>query len=348
MIQLLLDGVYRDLELIHVRMNLSQEMDSAGRFRIAKVLELIRVVAGIYRAKIKYRPRAFYYAPSGPCLLTVMRDLVILGSTRWLFGMTVFHFHASGLSEFTKTMNPLLRKLYQIVFAHPDLAIHISGNVPKEGLSLGCKQERVIANGIPDSAGEYIIRSTAANARINVLFVNQLREDKGILVAIRAALELMKEGADIELTCVGMWQSDELQARALTLIEPPLRSRFNFPGVVVGAPKWQYYRKADIVLLPSFFHSETFPVVLLEAMCFSLPVVASRWRGIPDVVEEGSCAILCEPKDVTSCRDALAQIIKDPVLRDNMGRKARERYLRNFTIDAYRKAMESALSQLAG
>jgi glycosyltransferase involved in cell wall biosynthesis len=151
---------------------------------------------------------------------------------------------------------------------------------------------------------------------------------------------------DVELTCMGEWDTPDVQARAESMIEPKFQLRFKFPGVQIGGGKWQYYRNADIFLFPSFFHSETFGIVLLEAMSFSLPIVTTRWRGIPDVVEEGSCAILCETRDVAGCRDALAQLVNDPSLRDRMGRKSRERFLRYFTIEAHRKAMEAALSQL--
>jgi len=348
MIQFLLDGVYEHIELIHIRMNFSQELDSAGKFRLAKVLELARVISDIYLAKIRLRPDVLYYPPSGPRLLPVVRDIVILGSTRWLFRSTVFHFHASGIAAYARTMNPLLRKLFGFVFARPDLAIHISSGATRDGLSLGCKQERLIANGIPDAAGESIARTVTPGGTVKLLFVALLCEDKGVLVAIQAVMDLLRAGVDIELTCLGKWESAEFQARAAALIDPSFAARFRFPGVVIGAAKWNHYRSADIFLFPSFFHSETFPVVLLEAMCFSLPVVATRWRGIPDAVEEGSCAILCEPKDVAGCRDALAQLVSDSALRDRMGEKARERFLDKFTIEEHCRAMESALSQLKG
>jgi glycosyltransferase involved in cell wall biosynthesis len=139
-----------------------------------------------------------------------------------------------------------------------------------------------------------------------------------------------------------------LQSRAESLIEQRFKHKFTFPGVQTGRGKWEFYKNADIFVFPSYFHSETFGIVLLEAMCFSLPVVATRWRGIPEVVEEGSCAILCEPRDVEGCREALARLVNDPSLRDRMGRKSRERFLRYFTVEAHRNAMESALSQLKG
>ncbi|MFZ0304490.1 MAG: glycosyltransferase family 4 protein [Terracidiphilus sp.] len=346
MIQYLLDGEYRDIELVHVRMSFSKDVDSAGRFKFAKLLELIRVVSSIYRTKFMCRADVLYYPPSGPQPLPLMKDVVVVGLTRWLFKGTVLHFHASGISETLGTMNPLLSRLSRIVFANPDLAIHISKKGPRDGLSFGCKEEKVIANGIPDAAGEFFARSTGLGARIHILLVAALCEEKGVLVAIQAIMELLKQGIEVELTCVGKWQSAEFQARALALVEPPYGSHFNFPGVMTGGDKWQYYRDAHIFMLPSFYHSETFPVVLLEAMCFSLPIVATRWRGIPEVVEEGSCAILCEPRDVAGCREALAQLVNDPSLRHNMGRESRERYLRHFTIESHRRAMECALSHL--
>jgi glycosyltransferase involved in cell wall biosynthesis len=348
MTQYFLEGAYREMDLLHVRMDLSQEMDAAGRFGFAKLLRLIRLIANIYRAKAKYRPNVLYYTPSGPCFVTVMRDVITLGLTRWLFSITVFHFHASGLTEYIDRTTPLLRRLCKIVYEKPDLAIHISHNVPQEGLRLSCKQSSVVANGIPDAAGGSILRSNTGGSRLNILFVANLCEDKGVLIAIQAVSEVLRAGADVFVTCLGMWQSEGFKARALALIDPSFRAHFEFPGVVVGESKWRYYRDADLFLFPTYFHSETFPVVLLEAMCFGLPAVASRWRGIPDVVEDGDCAILCEPRDVASCRDALLQLVNDPSLRHNMGQRARDRYLRCFTIEAYHKAMECALSQLKG
>jgi glycosyltransferase involved in cell wall biosynthesis len=346
MIQNFLEGEYRNIELIHVRMNFSRELDSAGKFRFAKLNELVRVIANIFRCKFIYRPDVIYYPPSGPRFFPVIRDMAVLGLTRWLFRFVVFHFHAGGLSEYFHKMNPLSRSILRFAFVNPDLVIHTSTSTPRDGLSLGCKHECIIANGIPDAAGDYIIRKTGANTRVHILFVAFLCEDKGILIAIQAALEMLRAGYDIELTCLGKWQSTELQARAIALIDPPFRSRFSFPGVIVGEDKWQYYRSAQIFLFPSYYHSETFGIVLLEAMSFSLPVVATRWRGIPDVVDEGGCALLCEPRDIEGCRNALEQLVENPSLRNEMGRKSRDRFLSHFTIETHRNAMERALSQL--
>jgi glycosyltransferase involved in cell wall biosynthesis len=112
-----------------------------------------------------------------------------------------------------------------------------------------------------------------------------------------------------------------------------------FPGVLTGEDKWNEYREADIFCFPSFFHSETFPLVLLEAMCFSLPTVSTNWRGIPEVVIGGENALLVKPRDVEACADALATLVTQKQLRLEMGRRSRIRFEDLFTIGAHRKAM---------
>jgi glycosyltransferase involved in cell wall biosynthesis len=348
MIQLLLEGVYQDIELVHVRMNFSKKLMSTGHFQVSKLWELFRVVAAIYWTKIRLRPEVFYYPVAGPDILPVIRDIFILSMTRRLFRATVFHFHTGGLCEYSLGLNPVLRKLFEFAFARPDMVIRTADGAAPDGPALHCRRELVVPNGIPDYAGEGIEREAGAGGRVNILFVALLWEDKGIFVAVQAVQQLLAAGMDVELTCLGEWRSPEVKRRVEAMIEPQFRSRFNFPGVQIGDSKWEYFRKAHIFVFPSYVYEETFGLVLVEAMCFSLPIVATRWRGIPDVVEEGCCAFLCEPQDVTGCRDALAQLVKDPILMGRMGREARNRYLRYFTIEAHRRAMENALSQLRG
>ena len=348
MIQLLLEGVYQHIELVHVRMNFSKELKSTGRFKFSKLWELFRVVVAIYWAKIRMRPEVLYYPVASPDFLPVIRDIFILSMTRRLFRAIVFHFHAGGLCEYSLGLNPLLRKLFEFSFARPDLVIRTAKGAAPDGPALHCKRELIVSNGIPDYAGDEIERVAGAGSRINILYIALLWERKGLFVAVQAVQQLLAAGMDVELTCLGEWRSPEVKRRVQAMIDPKFSSRFHFPGVHTGDSKWEYFHKAHIFVFPSYVHAETFGLVLVEAMCFSLPIVATRWRGIPDVVEEGVCALLCEPQDVTGCRDALARLVNDPFLRERMGREARKRYLRYFTIVAHRRAMENALSQLRG
>ena len=112
-----------------------------------------------------------------------------------------------------------------------------------------------------------------------------------------------------------------------------LEERVEFCGRKIGDEKWAHYRNADIFCFPSFYSAESFGNVLVEAMMFELPVVATRWRGIPDIVVESETGFLTEIKDPERVAKRLEQLIQDNDLRIRMGRKGRERYLARFTVE---------------
>jgi glycosyltransferase involved in cell wall biosynthesis len=100
-----------------------------------------------------------------------------------------------------------------------------------------------------------------------------------------------------------------------------------------------YFELADIGLLPSYFVGESLPLVLLEMMAKSLPLVASDIGEIPWIIGTGEDAAgLIVPRTDTGIdEDALhAATLKllDPQLRHDMSVRARARYERDFTVQA--------------
>ncbi|HEY2826902.1 MAG TPA: glycosyltransferase, partial [Pirellulales bacterium] len=92
--------------------------------------------------------------------------------------------------------------------------------------------------------------------------------------------------------------------------------------------------------LPTFYEAETFGVVLVEAMSFQLPVVATRWRGIPEIVDDGVTGFLIEAKKASAVADRLQQLQLNPDLRLAMGEAGRAKFLREFTAELYWQRME--------
>ena len=100
----------------------------------------------------------------------------------------------------------------------------------------------------------------------------------------------------------------------------------------------------DILALPSFM--EGMPYVILEAMAFSLPVIASRVNGIPEAVQDGETAILTPPGDTDALRAALTELMNDASRRQRMGRLGRERFEALFTLQDHIRTMEASYRQL--
>ncbi len=87
----------------------------------------------------------------------------------------------------------------------------------------------------------------------------------------------------------------------------------------------------DVVVLTSLW--EGLPLTLLEAMAASKPVVATRVQGSTEVVVEGETGFLVPPEQPAQIALAVVNLLRDPALRQRMGRKGYERVERSFSVE---------------
>lgn len=120
-------------------------------------------------------------------------------------------------------------------------------------------------------------------------------------------------------------------------------------GVVEVIP-WQndmpeLLGSCHIVAYPTYH--EGLPKTLLEAACCERPIVTTDVPGAREVVRDGQNGLLVPPKHPTELARAIAQLINNPKLRKEMGRRGRERVQREFsseivvaqTLDLYRSLL---------
>jgi glycosyltransferase involved in cell wall biosynthesis len=155
---------------------------------------------------------------------------------------------------------------------------------------------------------------------------------------------LKAQGHNFQLTLLGEFVSDEYESATLALVkEYGLEAHVLFPGIKTGEAKWQYFREAHLFCFPSYFDSESFGNVVVEAMMFGLPVVGTYWRGIPDIVVNGETGWLVPVKDSAAVAARLSDLIRNPLLAEKMGKKGRERYSSLYSLDQHLQAMEAVL-----
>lgn len=372
MTQYFLEGEYQTIRLWHVRMAFSSDIRQVGIFRLRKILHLFWLVFRILWMRIKTRSDVLYYPPAGPNLIPVLRDFVLLGLTRWAFKRTVLHFHGNGLSLLYPNLPRFLKRIFRWVYGSPDLSIRLSVSGPDDAAFIKSRKMVCIPNGIPDVTlkrgdrhGGSATRSTGQGAQEShlsesdtkpqapssmppsILFMGTLSEEKGVLVLLEACAILKSKGVTFQCMIAGRAESDQFE-RLLQdeCIRLNLGENVALVGLVSGEKKWDCFRKADIFCFPSFYSSEGFPLVLLEAGQFKLPIVSTSWRGIPDIVQDGETGFLVPVRNPEATADRLERLLKDPELGRRMGQAGRKRYEEEYTVEVFRKKMEEALSEL--
>jgi glycosyltransferase involved in cell wall biosynthesis len=89
-----------------------------------------------------------------------------------------------------------------------------------------------------------------------------------------------------------------------------LEDRFNLPGWIKPHEVLEWYRKADLMFMPS--RSEGLPVVGVQAAAMGLALVLSRVGGCVDIIEQGENGFLVEPGDAAGYEQGLRELLSDP------------------------------------
>ncbi|KQW74139.1 glycosyltransferase family 4 protein [Methylibium sp. Root1272] len=296
---------------------------------------------------------------------------IVLAMTRFLFlnlsGQVLFaHIHAAaGGSFWRKSIFGLVARLFgHSVIFHLHSG-HISGHIDRLPLvgqriagwvlsKFSCvvvlsEVWRTFVLRIAPSAKvavipNYVLLPTTApvtrplreGRALNLLFLGFVGSNKGVFELIPAIARARSTGIDVRLTIAGHGEVEKAKRMAMDL---DVAEAVSVIGWIDGERKLELLRSADVYVLPS--RNEGMPVSILEAMSWSIPVVASRVGGIPEMIDSGVEGLLVEPGDIDGILDAILRLAADRELLPRMGRAARKRVESEFSKDVVLPKMEA-------
>lgn len=345
MISHLLNAKMEEIEFYHVRLRYSQTLTDIGKASLYKIVELSRVIICSAWIVITKKIDAVYYPPAGRGYAAILRDIITLVIVRRIYRKKIIlHFHAMGLLESYQQLNRINQFFFKKAFFLPTAAVCLSSLNLKEVEFLKPIKTFVVPYGIMDE--KKIATKDVNHSVIRILFVGNIIESKGVFVLLDAALALIEQGYVFELIFVGGFISKETEKKFFSHTLIKKHSICKYHGVLTGEAKWQQYLQADIFCFPTFYESENFCVVLLEALQFSLPVVSTFWRGIPSIIENEVEGYLVNPKDADLIAEKLKILIVSKEAREEMGKKGRLKFLQKFTLNQYLSGMREVFLKI--
>jgi glycosyltransferase involved in cell wall biosynthesis len=164
----------------------------------------------------------------------------------------------------------------------------------------------------------------------NCLAVGRLDPSKGFDDLLRAAAIVRDRGLDLDVTLVG----DGEQASALRRLASSLRiaDRVHFRGWLTHDAVPEAMRASTMLVHPSRGLGDAVPTVIKEAMALGTPVIGSTAVGIPELLDGGRCGLLVPERSPERLADAIAQMLRDAVLRDRLARAGRAFAERTFDL----------------
>ncbi|KPJ72626.1 hypothetical protein AMJ52_05740 [candidate division TA06 bacterium DG_78] len=188
----------------------------------------------------------------------------------------------------------------------------------------------------------------ALSSRMRILFLSNLMKSKGFFDVIKAMSEVLQYTGDSELIVAGEFREQEKMKNDVMsyMDKSKLDSHVKFIGTVVGAQKRNLLLSTDIFVLPTYYRYEGQPWVIVEAMAAGLPIITTDHGCIKEMVIHGENGFLIEKQNPQQISEKIIALLKDDDLRNRMGTKSRERFLKHYTKDIFIRGLNSVFEDI--
>ena len=180
-----------------------------------------------------------------------------------------------------------------------------------------------------------------------VAFIGNLLPSKGVGELVAA---MMSVNENISLHLVGGGDMDFI-SRIKTMACSDWGKRIKYYGVLPNKDAIEFMNRMDVLVLPTYYKSEAFPISILEAMSLGKMVISTRRAAIPDMLTgaDGSlCGILVEERNSKQLAEAIDWCHNHPVEADKICKRAlqkvRQAYDLNTVYAEYRKNYRDLLT----
>ena len=242
----------------------------------------------------------------------------------------------------------LLKKADTVIVSSPP---YLATSQPLAKVSDKCV---VIPLGINDRFGDQTDNASAmVRARegktsaknvgnLNVLAIGRMTHYKGFEILLRAIAQTER----ITLDLVGHGELTRSLERLKDSLN--LSARVRFHGLLDDSAKDTLLTRCGCLCLPSTDRTESFGMVLLEAMSAAKPCVVSdvEGSGMSWLVEDGETGLVTPANDVDGLATALCQLRDEPNLAIRLGLKGRQKFLTGLTIEASAEAIRNLYHDL--
>jgi glycosyltransferase involved in cell wall biosynthesis len=299
---------------------------------LSGVVRLTRLLAG---------RQGIVYLPLSQNAAGFLRDSLLIRAAAFRGWKVVGHlrgsefpaFYAQQPRPFRAWIRTTLEKLTSMAVMGSSLSGLFDGLLPRERIA-------VVSNGTPDIYQDGFERDPEI-----VLFLSSLRQRKGVVASLEAALRVLERRPAARFLFVGAWVDhgleQELRERAR-----PAGDRIRFLPPALDEEKQRLLLTSSLLLFPPV-EPEGHPRVVLEAMAAGLPVVTTNRGAIAETVIDGESGFVLDEPLPEQLADRVIKLLEDSMLRERMGRAARARYLAEFTQEAGDRNLADWLIEVA-
>lgn len=161
---------------------------------------------------------------------------------------------------------------------------------------------------------------------ILLLLVSRLTQEKNIEFLFRSAIRVLKSMSNVKFLVAG--DGHLVPALKETVAKNNVQDKVIFAGIMDREGLKNYYAAGDIFIYAS--KSETQGMIISEAMCLGLPIVAVRATGVQDLVQDKANGFLVSENE-EEFAEAVKKLVENAELRENFAKNSKSIAEKKYT-----------------
>lgn len=284
---------------------------------VAKVIGRLHDLFRVRRRIRKWRPDVVYVATTHSWM-ALARDVPLMIALSRGGPPLVFHFHGSQ-SGYLVTRGHYLFKVCSGFLVRRAAAVMLLSEEEREQWRRFCPMVRyeVVLNPFVPTVADVdvaFVSHASASQGPTLLIAARLIAEKGVFDLLEA-VTVVRRRQPCRLLIAGSGPARNEIARRVQQMD--INDSVELLGHLNGIDLVRVFRMADIFVLPSY-HDEGFPLSVMEAMGYGLPVITTPIRGCADHLKEGVHALFVPPRRPDVLAAAIERLWADNALRARM------------------------------
>jgi glycosyltransferase involved in cell wall biosynthesis len=239
-----------------------------------------------------------------------------------------YHIFVENASNWTQLkIKQFLYGVDLVVVLSESWRLYFEGRYPN--LPIKVISNPVVFNNV-DSEPQPIM--SAVDGDVRFLFLGRLSDRKGLDILLSACHILSDSGCRFKVNIGG---DGDLSRYSDMVSKFAIQEVVTFCGWLNDTEKRLMLRSSDVFLLPS--RNEGLPVSIIEAMAYSLPVIASSVGGIPEMIQNGHSGYILKDNTPEKLAECMLNLIQSPSLREWMGKNGKEVFERKYDAGVVKK-----------
>lgn len=278
----------KNFKLKKIKINKYESIEEIGKFNKRKMLGYLSTVKELISNSIKFNQDITYIemAPRG---IAFLKDSIFVFISK-IFSKKVFiQFHAKGARQTTKSK---IAETYYRFILRKTKVILLSKILYKDIENvLNKEQLKILPNRIPNELTEKkfrnIIEKRSKKTSKEFLFLSNMIESKGSLEVLKICSYLKKRGLKFNCNFVGKFQEEKFKNIFNNKIKELKLSKFcKYLGPKYNEEKNKIIQNTDLLIFPTRYPEECYPLVILEAFMHGIPVFSYDNGAISDMINK--------------------------------------------------------------